>query len=142
MQLFPEPKSDEAAGELPRRAQGYLGEAIRAMNGGAPAAAIMACASAVDSMLKEKGFRTGSLYARIDEAAKKLVITGDMATWAHQVRLDANDQRHADEEAEIPAKPDAERCIKFVETLGEILFVLPTRVSRGIEDASKGGAAG
>ena len=62
----------------------------------------MLAASAVDAMLKVKGYKDGSLYQRIKDAAAGHIITADMATWAHQVRLDANDQRHADESASIP----------------------------------------
>ena len=54
-----------------------------------------------------------------------------MAKWAHQVRLDANEQRHADESIPLPTIGDAQ----FVEALAEFLFVLPARVSRGIEES-------
>ena len=62
----------------------------------------MLSASSVDAMLKVKGYKDGSLYQRIKDAAAGHIITEDMATWAHQVRLDANDERHADESASIP----------------------------------------
>ena len=58
-----------------------------------------------------------------------------MAKWAHQVRLDANDQRHADESAPLSTKQDAERSVRFALALAEILFVLPARVTRGIEES-------
>ena len=51
----------------------------------------MLAASAVDSMLKEKGYKDGSLYKRIEQAAGDHLITAEMASWAHEVRLDAND---------------------------------------------------
>lgn len=51
----------------------------------------MLAASAVDALLKLKGYTAGSLYARIEKAAEDHVITQDMAKWAHEVRLDAND---------------------------------------------------
>jgi hypothetical protein len=57
-----------------------------------------------------------------------------MAKWAHQVRLDANDQRHADEAAPLPTTAEAERCFKFAMALAEVFFVLPSRVTRGIEE--------
>ena len=68
----------------------------------APAGAVMLAASSVDAMLKEKGYNEGSLYARIGQARDDHLITADMAEWAHEVRLDANDQRHADEAAALP----------------------------------------
>ena len=44
--------------------------------------------------LQDKGLKEGTLYARIDQAAKEHLVTLEMASWAHQVRLDANDERH------------------------------------------------
>ena len=58
-----------------------------------------------------------------------------MAEWAHEVRLDANAERHADEEYELPTVADANNCIDFVVALGEFLFVLPTRIAGGREKA-------
>jgi hypothetical protein len=97
----------------------------------------MLAASAVDAMLKLKGYIDGSLKSRIDKAAANHVITGDMALWAHAVRLDANDQRHSDESATLPTAEDASRCIDFASALAEILFVLPKRVARGIAKPQK-----
>jgi hypothetical protein len=97
----------------------------------APTGAIMLTASAVDSMLKDKGFKDGSLNVRIDAAAKSNLITQEMAAWAHEIRLDANDQRHADENAELPTEGDAEKVIEFANALAQFLFVLPARVERG-----------
>ena len=91
----------------------------------------MLAASAVDAMLKEKGLKNGSLYNRIDEAQKSHLITSEMAAWAHEVRLDANDQRHADEDAPLPTSAEAEKTIEFTKALAQFLFVLPASVTRG-----------
>jgi len=95
----------------------------------------MLAASAVDAMLKFKGLSAGSLYARIDQAVAQHLITNDMAKWAHEVRLDANDQRHADDGAPLPTQDQAQKCVDFAMALGQFLFVLPARVQRGIESA-------
>jgi len=116
---------------IPNRAKAYLEQAINSIS--SPAGAVMLAASSVDAMLKEKGLKEGSLYKRIDQAANDHLITAEMATWAHEVRLDANDQRHSDEEAELPSPDDAKRSIEFVKALGQFLFVLPALVQRGIE---------
>jgi hypothetical protein len=91
----------------------------------------MLTASAVDAMLKSKGYKEGSLNTRIDAAAAAHLITSEMAAWAHEVRLDANDQRHADESSALPTPHDAAKCIEFANALAQFLFVLPTRVARG-----------
>lgn len=92
----------------------------------------MLAASAVDAMLKLKKYVQGSLYSRIEQAVTDHVITQDMAAWAHAVRLDANDQRHADETTTMPDSTDAKRVIEFAKALGEFMFVLPSRIQRGI----------
>lgn len=117
--------------DLPPRAQEFLKQATES----APVGAVMCAASAVDAMLKAANYKEGSLYERIDKAAKEHVITNDMATWAHEVRLDANDQRHADDAATISTPEDAERVIAFTKALGQFMFVIPAKVQRGIQQA-------
>jgi hypothetical protein len=91
----------------------------------------MLAASAVDAMLKAKSYVDGSLYQRIEKAAEDHLITKDMAAWAHEVRLDANDQRHSDEGADFPSPEDAKRSVEYVQALGQFMFVLPARVAKG-----------
>lgn len=117
--------------EIPERPRTYLKQASESMH--APAGAVMLCASAVDAMLKAKNYVEGSLYTRIDKAAAEHAITQDMAAWAHAVRLDANDQRHADESAALPSEADAKRALAFATTFAQIMFVLPARVARGLQ---------
>jgi hypothetical protein len=131
------PSSKLIKDDVPERPRAFLQQALESLH--APAGAIMLAASAVDSMLKLKGYAEGSLYTRIEKAVKDHVITQGMATWAHDVRLDANDQRHADEAANLPTPEDAERVIDFATALAEILFVLPSRVQRGITQAHGNG---
>jgi hypothetical protein len=116
---------------VPIRARQFLTQAIGSIH--APAGAVMLAGSAIDAMLKEKGLKDGSLYKRIDQAAAENLITREMALWAHEVRLEANDQRHADEEAELPEEADARRVIEFSKALAQFLFVLPAQVARARE---------
>lgn len=125
--IWPSPQT--VADALPQRARDFLSQAISSLH--APAGAVMLTASAVDAMLKEKGYKTGSLNARIDQAATDHLITDEMAAWAHEIRLDANDQRHADETAPLPSEVDAKKVIEFANALAQFLFVLPARVERG-----------
>ncbi|MCR4319690.1 MAG: DUF4145 domain-containing protein [Candidatus Brocadiaceae bacterium] len=131
IQIFPETQSlDET---IPERPRAYLHQAIESLH--SPAGAVMLAASAVDSMLKLKGYKEGSLYTRIEQAAKDHLITAEMAKWAHDVRLDANDQRHADDNAQLPNAEDAKRCVDFAQALAQFMFVLPARVQSGIAEA-------
>jgi hypothetical protein len=87
-------------------------------------------------MLKEKGLSHGSLKDRIDQAAASHLITDGMKQWAHQIRLDANDQRYASYPAALPTREDARRCLDFAIALADILYVLPARVTRGIQQSA------
>ncbi len=122
---------------IPERPRTFLQQALESLH--APSGAVMLAASAVDAMLKLRNYVDGSLYARIEKAASDHVITADMAHWAHEVRLDANDQRHADQAASLPSAADAQRAIDFAMALSELLFVLPARVQRGVADAKTAG---
>lgn len=130
-EVYPSPFGVDES--IPSPAREYLVQAIDTIH--APAGSVMLSASAVDAMLKEKLYIEGSLYSRIEKASEDHVITSDMATWAHEVRLDANDQRHADVDADLPQAEDAKRSSEFALALAELLFVLPSRVNRGIETA-------
>ena len=129
------PSSRDVESEIPQRPKEYLEQAIASIS--APAGAVMLAASSVDAMLKAKNLKEGSLYSRIKLAVENNLITTEMAAWAHDVRLDANDQRHADENAPLPSSEDAERVIEFAQALATFLFVLPARVQRGIEKAKQ-----
>lgn len=118
---------------IPGAAGEYLKQAINTIH--APAGSVMLSASSVDAMLKEKGYNDGSLYARINKAVEDHLITNEMAQWAHDIRLDANDQRHADQQATLPTDGDARKCADFAIALAQFLFVLPARVERGLADA-------
>jgi uncharacterized protein DUF4145 len=122
---------DEA---IPKRALAYLEQAVGSLH--APAGAVMLAASAVDAMLKAKSYKDGSLHSRINQAVKDHLITEDMGKWAHEVRLDANDQRHVDEGAPLPTEADARRIVEFAKSLAMFLFVLPAMVNKGIKDAT------
>jgi hypothetical protein len=127
VEMYPSTLSVDEA--IPPRARAFLDQAISSAH--AAAGAVMLAASSVDAMLKAKGYTDGSLYSRIEKAQKDHLITDEMSTWAHEVRLDANDQRHADDAADLPTEDDAKKVIAFARALAEFLFVLPARVSRG-----------
>jgi hypothetical protein len=101
----------------------------------------MLAASSVDAMLKAKGYKEGKLYTRIEKALEDHLITPEMSDWAHEVRLDANDQRHDDEEAPLPEQSDAEKVIEFASALAQFLFVLPARIQRGRAKVAVSGKA-
>ena len=127
------PQEIQVDNAIPNPANKYLQQALDSLH--APAGAVMLAASAIDAMLKKKSYKEGSLYTRINKAADDHLITPEMAQWAHNVRLDANEQRHADDEAELPTEADARRSIDFALALAEFLFVLPSRVNKGLRES-------
>ncbi|MBI5035021.1 MAG: DUF4145 domain-containing protein [Chloroflexi bacterium] len=94
---------------IPSPARDYIRQAMDTLH--SPAGSVMLSASAVDAMLKAKGYKEGTLYSRINKAAEDHIITTGMAEWAHAVRLDANDQRHADEDSPLPDPDNAKRSV-------------------------------
>ncbi|WP_269769477.1 DUF4145 domain-containing protein [Neoroseomonas rubea] len=123
------PQKDSAANEIPEPARRYLVQALESRH--SPDGAVMLAASAVDAMLKARGLREGYLYHRIEKAAADHLITKEMAEWAHDVRLGANDPRHADEDRPHHTRESADQLVEFAKALAEFLFVLPARVTRG-----------
>jgi hypothetical protein len=121
--------------DIPPRAANYLKQARETVS--SPAASVVMSASAVDAMLKERTYKDGSLYSRIQKAEEDGVLTEHMAAWAHDIRLDANDERHADTAAIDATPADAARCLEFADALADLLFVLPARVKRGRKSEGK-----
>jgi hypothetical protein len=123
------PQAPTVAEELPDRAKRYLSQAIESLH--APDGAAMLAGSAVDAMLKAKGYTENSLYERINKAAEDSIITSDMAEWAHSVRLGSNRPRHADNyDPHVTAEQAAQAC-EFVKVLGQVLFELPSKIAAG-----------
>lgn len=97
----------------------------------------MLAGSAVDALLKEKGYTAGSVYERINKAVEDHVLTADMAEWAHAVRLEANRPRHADLDEPHATAAEAKQSIEFAKALGDFLFVFPARVAAGKQAADE-----
>ena len=124
---------DEPSDTIPLRPREYLRQARDFLGQATGSVTLSACA--VDAMLKEKGLKEGRLYERIHDAVAQNLISEDMAQWAHQVGLDPNDSRYADERGSLPTTESAQRCLRFAMALADILFVLPGRVTEGIAES-------
>lgn len=130
-ELFPSPK--QAHEDLPQVAKVFLQQAYETLH--APDAAAVMAGSAVDAMLKDRGYKDGSLYSRIDKALADNVLTKGMADWAHEVRLGSNRPRHADEDRPHISAHEAQQSVEYAEALGNFLFVLTAKIDRGIKAA-------
>ena len=132
---FPKPR--EAHVDIPAVARTFLQQAYDTRH--APDAAAVMAGSAVDAMLKEKGYTKGSLYERIDKALTDNILTQGMADWAHEVRLGSNRPRHSDVERPHVSPEEALQSVEFAEALGNFLYVLTARIARGMEAAKSAG---
>lgn len=111
---------------VPESVRKFLIQAHRTQ--ASPDASVVMSASSIDAMLKHHGLSEGSLYKRISDAVQSGILTKTMAEWAHRVRLDANNPRHADPTTPHLTVEDAKRAFEFAEALTEYLFILPSRM--------------
>ena len=83
-------------------------------------------------MLKDQGYddKKKTLYTRFDDAAKDHLITEQMKEWAHEVRLEANAERHVDVDEPDPDAQEAEDCYNFAMAFAEYLYVLPSKIKK------------
>ena len=131
VQIFPDAQNPDDA--IPARPRAYLFQAIESLH--SPAGSVMLAASAVDAMLRLKGYKEGSLYSRIEQAVKEHLITPEMERWAHELRLDLNDQRHAEGNFPLPGIEDAKQCIELAQVFAHYMFCFPAKVQTGIKEA-------
>ena len=124
------PTSRTAAEDIPQIARTFLQQAFDTLH--APDAAAVMAGSAVDAMLKERGYKEGSLYSRIDQALKDNLLTKGMAEWAHAVRLGSNRPRHADEGNPHVSPDEASQSVEFADALGQFLYVLTAKIDAGV----------
>ncbi|MBA1140275.1 DUF4145 domain-containing protein [Mesorhizobium neociceri] len=124
--------------DVPEPVRIFLQQAIDTQH--APDAAALMAGSAVDAMLKTLGYEKGSVYTRINTAVADHKITESMGEWAHAVRLEANNPRHADKEKPHVSSDEASQSVEFAEALAFFLFVLTERIKRGKKAAEAASA--
>lgn len=130
------PSSRSASGDIPEPARTFLQQAFDTLH--APDAAAVMAGSAVDAMLKTKGYTDGSLYTRIDKSVEDRLLTKGMADWAHSVRLGSNRPRHADLDSPHVSPGDAKRSVDFAEALGNFLFALSAQIEEALSEVKSG----
>jgi hypothetical protein len=108
-QIFPDVWEPDSV--LPSQVKTYLTQAHKTLT--SPDASVVMSAASIDAMLKDHQLDEGSLYKRIDDAVDKGVLTSVMAQWAHRVRLDSNNPRHADKDAPHMTADDAKRAFDY-----------------------------
>ncbi len=69
------------------------------------------------------------LQKRIDKLAENGLITADLRTWAHKIRLEGNEAVHEDEE---PTREAATELQLFTEMVMTYLYTLPAKVQANL----------
>lgn len=133
------PESKKVNKDIPEEAARYLKQAYETAH--SPDACVLMCAASIDAMLKREGLKDGSLYTRIKQALTEQLIPKALHDWAHRVRLDANQPRHADEDAKSLTTEDASRALEFAEAMANYLFVLPALMPK-VKESDTGADGG
>ena len=126
-----------ASEAIPEPARRYLQQAIDSIS--TPDGAVMLAASAILSMHKAKKYNKSKLFEAIKLAVADNALTPELEAWAHKLRLDSNDPRHADDDHPHKTTEEAKELVEFARMLGEIWFVLPAKIlkKQQLNDKSK-----
>lgn len=119
-ELHPVPA--EPPPELPAAAQQAVRDAL--VRRGQPMQALSLLGRALVELLHQAGYTEGSMMVRLKRAAADHRIPTDLVAWADELHID----RIA--AAASVTIEDFERHLDFIVTLGDYLFVLPTRIQR------------
>lgn len=129
--FWPVPAKPDIPRHLPEDYAKKLLEAERSYAAGIPTGAAGLYRSLIDITTKRQlngaeQKTAGTLMARIDRLAEKLVIPKAVAEWAHEVRVIANDGLH---EEMVVTQDDATMARNFAQTYLRYVFELPGDVA-------------
>jgi hypothetical protein len=83
------------------------------------------CRTTLDIITLKLGANGKRLIERIDDLAKKSLITEPLRQLAHQIRIDGNESLH---EAVVPDEETATRYVAFLELMLHVCFELPAEI--------------
>jgi len=126
------PSNETISEEIPYPAKTHLEDAIKTVH--SPPASIMVASRSLDEMLLAIGYKDKNLYDKLTRASADGKITSDMESWAHKVRLDANDERHPNKDSSEATAEDALNTIELLKAFAQYLFVLPAMIQTGIKN--------
>jgi hypothetical protein len=117
-------------------------EALRCLWVKAYKATVAMCRRSVEASCKDLNAQGNSLFAKIDDLAKKGVITEPLRQMAHAVRLTANRELHGEVDDLATITPgDAEAIIAFTKEYFHHVYVMPAKLVAFGKPAAKGEAA-
>jgi hypothetical protein len=124
----PAHRSYKTPEEIPLRPRTMLQHAHDSR--GAPVACVSAAVRAVEAMLAEKGYRSGGLMGRINQAAADGHLPAVMKDWALEVREIGFDAHTDANPAPLADAKEAEIALSYATQLANYLFVLPAEIEK------------
>lgn len=94
--------------------------------------AILMARTVVEATAKDKGIKTGSLVAKIDELARQGFIRPSTKDAAHEIRHFGNDMAHGDIE-EVPDSEDVQDVLVLMDEILSEVFQGPARTARLVQ---------
>lgn len=90
-----------------------------------PVFIVMGCRMVLESVLKDLKGEGDDNFKRIDDLAKRGIITGSLKDWAHEIRKRGNDAAH-DLNAGTPE--EAAELVNFIKLLLHVCYELPEAI--------------
>lgn len=125
------PENDVISEDIPNPAKKYLEEAVKTVH--SPSASILVGSRSLNEMLLAIGYEDKNLYNKLQQASEDRKITSEMESWAHEVRLNANEERHPKKYSTEATQEDAKNTIELLKAFAQYLFVLPAMIQKEIK---------
>lgn len=108
-------------------------EGVRCLSAGAPNGAVAMFRTALTYMVEERGSVAAKNAADLKEKIRQMIRDGGplgaLGDWADHVRLYGNAGAHPDKFGDVTL-PEAQEVAKLVNTMIELLYVLPANIAR------------
>lgn len=92
-------------------------------------AAVLLARTTIEAIAKDKGVTEGLLFQKIDEMAKRDIITNQLRDEAHEIRHLGNDMAHGDLNVEINEE-DAEDILGFLDSVIDYVYQQPIAIEK------------
>lgn len=111
---------------IPTGVAGYFQEAHDAYSVAAYRAVLLLVRSTVEASAKDKGVRTGNLFAKIDALEEQRLIRPGTKDMAHALRVLGNDAAHGDIDT-VPTEEDARDALTVAQFVLDDVYVADAR---------------
>jgi HEPN domain-containing protein len=131
-QTYPVPVQTQSPRYLPENLDKFYQQAASSLSSGNHDASAMMSRKVLEVAVKAlDSAGEGSLYKRIENLAKKNLITNDLKGWAHIIRDDGNTAAH---EEEPVTKVFAQELLSFAEMFLMYTFTMPNMIKERRHD--------